>query len=148
MPCRRRYIAGSPRSPAADLARTERRTAITAMARMRAIRIASPRICASDTIFIPGSSPLWPVHGSDVIMSGGQQLSPGPAELGLGLGRVAALGLRALVRRPRPGDVDLVGQLRVLGKDRHPVLGHREETAVHRDSEHVAVRFHDSRGKT
>src|SRR4051794_29616885 len=83
-----------------------------------------------------------PMPKSDVV-SGSHELGPGAQQL-RGL---LAVGMSALVLVHRPGrrDVDLAGQLCVLGEDGHPVLRDRKEAAVQRDRYLVATRLLDPR---
>ena len=116
-------------SIAPDRLNAERRTAITMIATITTTRIARPTPWASDTKSIGAMS--GSAANSDVV-AGGEQLGSSTAQLCFGLRRIASAGLGLFVGGPGLGDVDLVGQLGVLGEDRHPVLGDGQEPAVHR----------------
>src|SRR3954462_10285564 len=99
----------APERVSADL-----RTAMTTMARTTTrtatIPRASPRITMSMALR-PGSA-----ADSDVV-AGCEQLRLRSAQLVLGFRGIAATGLRRLIGRAGLGDIDLVGELRVLRED-------------------------------
>ena len=129
--------AASQMSIAPERVSTERRTAITMIASTTTSSIASPNPWTSDAMSIAEADRIrcrcrWRAAGPERVSSSAS------ASAG-----IAALRLGRLVGRPRPGHVDLVGELSILGEDRYPLLGHRQEPTVHGNPEHIAVGLDD-----